>query len=227
MTTPPDQISAPGAGSPTGADGAAPTRALVLRHGQSTWNAERRWQGWADPPLSALGEKQASDAARNLRDFDFGAVCSSDLQRAKRSAQVLAGKLGLGDVVVDRQLRERNVGAFTGKTADEIRRRWPECFDPATGRLLSVPEGEDDELLFQRAAPALAALGRRFPGEELLVVSHGGLIRTLERHLGADTGPTTANLAGRWFEITADGQLLAGAQVRALDIPLLTAAPTE
>ncbi len=212
MTTPPE---------------AGPTRALVLRHGQSTWNADRRWQGWADPPLSALGEKQASDAARSLREFDFTVACSSDLQRARRTAQVLAGKLGLGEVVVEPDLRERNVGAFTGKTAEEIRARWPECFDPETGRLRSVPEGEDDEMLFQRAAPALAALGQRFPGEDLLVVSHGGLIRTLERHLGADAGPTTANLAGRWFEISGRGQLLAGEQVLALEMPMVTAPPTE
>lgn len=225
MTTPPEPTPRPE--RPPGADGAGPTRALVLRHGQSTWNADRRWQGWADPPLSALGEKQASDAARSLRDFEFAAVCSSDLQRARRTAQVLAGKLGLGEVVVERDLRERNVGAFTGKTAEEIRARWPDCFDAETGRLLSVPEGEDDEMLFRRGAPALAALGQRFAGEELLVVSHGGLIRTLERHLGADTRPNTANLAGRWFEISASGELRAGEQVLALDMPLVTAPPTE
>ncbi|MBW3614539.1 MAG: histidine phosphatase family protein [Actinobacteria bacterium] len=211
MTTPPPAI----------------TRVLVLRHGQSTWNAERRWQGWSDPPLSALGEKQSSDAARNLRDFEFAAACSSDLQRARRTAHVLAGKLGLGEVVVDAGLRERNVGAFTGKTAEEIRARWPECFDPATGRLLSVPEGEDDEMLFQRAAPALSALARSYPGEELLVVSHGGVIRTLERHLGVDAGPTTPNLSGRWFEVDGDGGLRAGEPVLALDPPLVTTTTTE
>ncbi len=200
---------------------------LVLRHGQSTWNAERRWQGWSDPPLSALGEKQSGDAARNLRDFDFEVVCSSDLERALRTARVLAGKLGIGEVEVDADLRERNVGAFTGKTAEEIRARWPECFDPVTGRLLSVPEGEDDEMLFRRAAPALSALARRYPGQELLVISHGGVIRTLERHLGVETGPTTANLSGRWFEVDGDGRLQAGDQVVALDMPLLTAPPTQ
>lgn len=213
MTTPPEPES-------------TPARLLVLRHGQSTWNAERRWQGWADPPLSALGEKQAGDAARNLRDFDFAAVCSSDLQRATRTARVLASKLGIGEMVVEADLRERNVGVFTGKTAEEIRARWPECFDGGSGRLLSVPEGEDDEMLFLRAAPALSALAQRYPGQELLVVSHGGLIRSLERQLGVQTAATTPNLAGRWFEAGVGG-LRAGERVLALDAALVTAPVSE
>ncbi len=214
MTTPPEP-------APT------PARLLVLRHGQSTWNAERRWQGWADPPLSALGEKQAGDAARNLRDFDFAAVCSSDLQRATRTARVLASKLGIGEMLVEADLRERNVGVFTGKTAEEIRSRWPECFDGESGRLLSVPEGEDDEMLFQRAAPTLSALAQKYPGQELLVVSHGGLIRSLERQLGVNTAATTPNLAGRWFEAGDDGKLRAGERVLALDVALVTAPASE
>lgn len=184
---------------------------LLLRHGQTTWNAERRWQGWADAPLSSLGERQAVDAAAHLGGFGFTRVCSSDLSRARRTAELLASSLGIGGGVEEEPgLRERNVGPFSGKTMDEILVRWPDCFDPDTKRLLRVPEGEDDEDLFARAVPALVGLATRLAGERLLVVSHGGVIRTLERHLGLDPGPSTPNLGGRWLTVGADGSLSGG-----------------
>ena len=67
---------------------------LVVRHGQSTWNADGRWQGRADPPLTALGEAQAADAALHVGAIDE--VWSSDLERARRTAEIVAAALGLG-----------------------------------------------------------------------------------------------------------------------------------
>ena len=183
---------------------------LLLRHGQTTWNAERRWQGWADAPLSELGRRQALDAAAHLGGFGFTLACSSDLERARDTALLLAGPLGLPtDVIVEPGLRERHVGAFSGLTMDEILSTWPECFDPETKRLLRVPEGESDDDLFARTVPALVGLAERFPHERLLVVSHGGVIRTIERHLGIDPGASTPNLGGRWLTVEA-GTLVPG-----------------
>jgi probable phosphoglycerate mutase len=202
------------------------TRLLLLRHGQSTWNLESRWQGWADAPLSGLGEQQAIDAAAHLGGAGFTRVCASDLQRARRTAELLARALGLGEVVTERDLRERNVGAFEGLVMDEIRGRWPESFDPVSGRLVAVPDGESDDDLRARTIPAVISLAERFSGETLLVVSHGGVIRNLERHLGIDPPPTTPNLGGRWFEV-AGGRILAGDALLPVEAELTSSPRSE
>lgn len=203
-------------------------RTLLLRHGQTTWNAEQRWQGWADAPLSALGEQQALDAAEHLRAFGFTRACSSDLGRARRTAELIADALGIpGEVTLEPGLRERHVGPFSGKTIDEIVAEFPECFEPTTRRLLHVPDGESDDVLWQRAVPALVGLDAIFPGSEvLLVVSHGGVIRTIERHLDIDPGASTPNLGGRWFTV-ADGRLVPGDRFLPIEPGLVTAPRSE
>lgn len=202
-------------------------RLLLLRHGQTTWNAERRWQGWADAPLSDLGRRQAVDAAAHLRSGGFTMVLSSDLQRARDTAQLIADGIGLaGDVVVEPALRERNVGVFSGKTIDDLLTEFPDCFHPDTRRVLRVPEGESDEDLWQRVLPAFVALPQRFPAEEMLVVSHGGVIRTIERHLEVDPGESTPNLGGRWLTVDS-GRLVAGERFVPIEPGLVTAPGTE
>ncbi|HEX2850013.1 MAG TPA: histidine phosphatase family protein [Acidimicrobiales bacterium] len=178
-------------------------RLLLLRHGETTWNAERRWQGWADTPLSDLGHRQALDAVEHLAHAGLTRAVSSDLQRARRTAETIAAGLGLGEVETDPALRERHVGLFEGHTIEEILATWPECFDD-DGRLHSVPEGEDAGAILARALPALRAIAARHDGETVLVVSHGGVIRTIERHLGVDPGPSTPNLGGRWLTVADD-----------------------
>src|SRR5947208_2162482 len=98
---------------------------LLLRHGQSTWNSDGRWQGLADHPLSELGMAQAATAVPLLKGYGFSSVYSSDLQRAKTTAEIIAGSLGI-ELVVDEHLRERDVGHWTGMTTEEIHGRWPE-----------------------------------------------------------------------------------------------------
>jgi broad specificity phosphatase PhoE len=202
------------------------TRLLLLRHGQSTWNAEGRWQGWADAPLSPLGEQQAADAAAHLAGLGLAKVHSSTLSRARRTAEIIAGALGLGAVEVDPDLRERNVGPFAGRTMDDIRSTWPECFDPESGRLLRVPDGEDDEALWARALPALRRIGGGGTGDPVLVVSHGGVIRSIERHLGVGPPPSTPNLGGRWFVVDGD-QLTAAEPYFPVEPSLATSPGTE
>jgi len=198
-------------------------RLLLLRHGQSVWNAENRWQGTADPPLSALGERQALRAAAWLADTmpTFGGVAASDLQRSRRTAEIVAEALGLGAVELDAALRERNVGQWSGHTTDEITKRWPgELQAWREGRLARPPGGEDDESLLARFLPAL---GRLCDGDvdSILVVTHGGAIRALERHLGAPSC-TPANLCGRWVSAPAVGApLVAGHAVALPQLPEL------
>lgn len=185
-------------------------RLLLLRHGQSTWNAEHRWQGMADPPLSDLGERQAVRAAAWLARTApaFSGVAASDLQRSRRTAEIIAEVLGLGEVELDPALRERDVGEWSGRTTEEIAVRWPGDLQAwREGRLCRPPGGEDDRSLVGRVVPALERLCAR-SGDFMLVVTHGGAIRALERHLVA-ASCTPANLCGRWFWHDAGGMLRA------------------
>ena len=190
--------------------GAVP-RLLLLRHGQSAWNAAERWQGWADPPLSELGRRQALAAVTMLRDHGFGAVVSSDLIRARQSADMLAAGLGLPAPEVDADLRERDIGAWTGCTTAEILERWPGQLEAwRDGKLTAPPGGESHARLVERVTRAVERLAGADTGtadraSALVVVTHGGVIRTLERHLGVEP-VTAANFGGRWIE--REGEVL-------------------
>lgn len=172
-------------------------RLLLVRHGQSAWNAESRWQGWADPPLSDLGEAQAAALASALAPIEFQGVVSSDLERARRTAAITAQSLGL-TVEIEPALRERDVGAWSGLTTDEIERRWPNQLAAwRSDRLAAPPDGETDDTMAVRVMEALLRLLSR-TDDSLLVVTHGGLIRLVERRLGLEPS-STPNLCGRWF----------------------------
>jgi probable phosphoglycerate mutase len=200
---------------------------LVLRHGQTTWNAERRWQGWADAPLSELGEQQAVDAAAHLQGLGFTRICSSDLGRAQRTAAILAEVLGVAaEVVVEPDLKERDVGPFSGRLTSELIHEFPDAFDPVTRRALQVPGGEADDVLWARVRRAVVGLAERFPDDRLLAVSHGGAIRCLERHLGVDPGVATPNLGGRWVTVV-DGGLVGGERFVPLEPDLVTDSRSE
>ena len=181
-------------------------RLLLLRHGESTWNAEGRWQGWADPALSDSGREQAQGAVADLADAGPGAVVSSDLERARGTARIVADALKL-TVEVEAALRERDVGAWSGLTADEIEQGWPGALAAwRAGRLASPPEGETDAALGARALEALRRLAAR-PEGCLLVVTHGGVIRVVERHFGLQPS-RTPNLSGRWVHAEGTGLVL-------------------
>jgi probable phosphoglycerate mutase len=173
---------------------------LLARHGESEWNAIGRWQGWADPPLSELGARQARVAARAVGAVD--AIVSSDLQRARMTADIIAAELGIGPVVVDAALRERDAGPWTGLTRLQIEDEWPGWL--ATDKR---PDGyEGDESLLDRVVPALLAL--EGAGDIVLVVTHGGVIGAVDRSLG-QTHARTPNLGGRIIDV-AGGRLLPG-----------------
>lgn len=185
-----------------------PTRLLVVRHGQSEWNAAGRWQGHADIALDRTGELQAAEAAEVLGIFD--AVWASDLARAHRTAQIIAMMTGVGPVRTDPRLRETDVGPWEGLTRHEVEREWPGFL--AERRR---PEGfEAYEDAAARLIEALLEIAADHPGGEVLVVSHGGVIRAARRALGADA-PHLPNLSGSWFETRA-GRLVAGESVRLL-----------
>jgi len=185
------------------------TDLLVVRHGQSEWNAVGRWQGHADPSLSELGRRQAFVATISIGAVD--GIVSSDLLRAAETAAIIAEQLGVGPVVVDERLRERNVGQWTGLTRAEIDKGWPGWLDAARR-----PEGfEDLDEVLARVVDALQAIHEANPGGTVLVVTHGGAIRALARSHGLDDIPI-ANLAGITMRVSAAGQTV-GERISLLD----------
>ena len=177
------------------------TRVLLVRHGQSTWNADNRWQGQADPPLSAHGERQAREAAGRLAGVD--ALWASDLQRARRTAELIADGLGLG-VHLDARLRERHAGPWQGLVRDEIEAGWPGFLEAGH----RPPDYEPDDELVGRALAALDDLAAAHEGQHVVVVTHGGVVRALERRLGDGDTALLSNLSGRTLVRDGDGWIL-------------------
>jgi len=200
------------------------TRVLLVRHGQSVWNADGRWQGQADPPLTELGRHQALHSGRNLGVVD--AIVSSDLQRASETALIISNDLGLGPLVLEPGLRERDAGEWSGLTRAEIDRDWPGYLDPppadrhasfGNGPAADAsaqpkaerrrpPSWEPDEVLIERVVAALGGIHDLAPDGEVIVVTHGGVVYALEGLLGSPF-ERLANLAGRWIEIGPGGEL--------------------
>ena len=196
----------------------AVTRVLLVRHGQSEWNAVGRWQGQADPPLSDVGRAQARAAASSLGALD--AIFASDLQRATETAAIIAGELGVGPVVVDPDLRERDAGEWSGLTRPEIEERYPgylgssPSFAPGAER--RPPGWEPDASVLDRALRALDTIGAAVDGGDVLAVTHGGLIYVVEAHLGQERIERLANGAGRWVVVDGD-RLTLGDRVLLVD----------
>lgn len=189
---------------------AHPTRLLVLRHGESEWNALGKWQGQADPPLTEVGMRQAVAVAEQLGTFD--AVWSSTLQRAAHTAAILAEIIGVGPVQVHPGLMEAAFGPWQGLTIHEIEEGWP-------GYLAEHrrPEGaEEPEHVAERALAAFRDIAAEAPGGEVLVVTHAGLLRTLRRALDAADIRFT-NLGGCRMEVHPDGRVVAGEPVQLVD----------
>jgi probable phosphoglycerate mutase len=182
------------------------SRILVVRHGQSTWNADGRWQGQADPPLSELGIAQAEAAAGAGSGALDGvdAIWASDLERARHTATILAVPRGQ-DVVVDARFRERDAGEWTGLTRDQIEEQFP----GALSERRRPPGFESDDVLVVRALAALRDLATALAGGTAVVVTHGGVILAVERHHGEERTPV-ANLEGRWLDVAADGAFVLG-----------------
>lgn len=155
-------------------------RIICWRHGQTSWNAEKRFQGQTDIPLDERGQAQASHAARLLARLRPDAIISSDLQRAADTAENLAEQLGT-PVERDKRLRERNGGPWEGLTMSEIRASWPEEYVR-----MAIPGGEELETVGERMREAIERGLELVPdGGLLAVVSHGAALRAaINRLLG-------------------------------------------
>ena len=185
------------------ANGESACRLFLVRHGQSTWNANGRWQGRADPPLSELGERQAEDVVSVLHrrfgsNLPVSRIWASPLMRAHQTAAIIGRGLGL-DLDFDARLQEVDAGEWTGLTRDEIDADWP-------GYLTEYrrpPGFETHDDLVARALEVLGEIAAESTGM-VLIVTHGGVIGAVERHLGAEW-ERTPNLGGRELVVGIGG----------------------
>lgn len=159
------------------------TRFILIRHGETDWNIEGRWQGQADVPLNKCGREQAIRTARALAGMEITAIYSSDLSRARETAEVLASVTKL-KVQFDVRLREIHQGEWQGLLASEIQARYPEAFQQRMTDLISVtpPGGETASQVMVRILSAIKEIRQMHPGETVAVVSHGFAIACLLAH---------------------------------------------
>jgi len=154
------------------------TTLLLVRHGETDWNREGRWQGLSDTSLNDLGRNQARTLAGTL-DGTVDAVYSSDLNRARETAEILAEELDL-EVRFDPRLRERGFGSWEGLTTPEIEERYGEAHRLwRDGNGPGAEDAEPFEAFSARIEDFLTDVLRQHPGEEVLVISHGGSIRAI------------------------------------------------
>ena len=160
------------------------TTLLLARHGETDWNRELRIQGSSDIELNDLGRAQARALAQELEHIDLDAIYTSDLSRARATAEVVAASHGL-DVTLDARLRERSFGSWEGLTREDV---------------AALPDGaqhdgESDDQVRERVLEAVQAIADTHPGEQVLVVSHGGALNTLWHHALGERVERWANCA--------------------------------
>ncbi len=160
------------------------TRILLIRHGRTDFNDEGRFQGQLDPPLNAQGWEQARQTAAQLRHLGIQAIYSSDLQRARATAQALAEELGL-PLNLDPRLREVHLGEWQGLLVEEVREREAHLFAQRRQNPASVapPGGENAQQVQQRMLAALREIAARHPQGTVAVISHGFAIATVLAHV--------------------------------------------
>ena len=199
----------------------------LIRHGETSWNAEGRVQGQTDVPLSEVGHAQARAVAILLAGRNFGALYSSDLQRVTQTAQPVAAALGVA-IRIEPMLRERHYGMFETMTYAEVKVRYPQEYarfrahDPE----FDFRGGEGLRAFFERAVACLSGIAARHAGQDVLIFTHGGVLDMAYRHakrlgLASKRDFEIPNAALNRIEISGDGwNVLAWAERAHLEVAI-------
>jgi probable phosphoglycerate mutase len=162
----------------------AATKLTIIRHGETEWNLAGIQQGHLDSPLTTRGLAQAEALADHFDGYRFDAIYSSDLGRALRTGEIIASKFGVRPATRE-CLRERNLGIMQGLTMKESREKYPEEYahfsagDPS----YVLPKGESVVQRHERVISCLSGLIEAHPGQDILVVAHGGVLDSVIRHI--------------------------------------------
>lgn len=159
------------------------TQIIIVRHGQTEWNIKGIRQGYLDSPLTPRGLAQAKALGQRLARENFTALYSSDLGRAVQTAVEISNVTGHG-IITDARLRERHLGIFQGLNGEEIAAKYPEerRLMRSEGPGYVIPGGESMVQQVERNIACLNELAARHEGEQIVVVTHGGVVSAFFRH---------------------------------------------
>ena len=165
---------------------------ILIRHGQTDWNAEQRYQGQTDIPLNNIGRQQAERLARRLTEKEVDKLYASDLSRAYETAEIVGQAIGIKPMA-DKRLRELGFGAIEGLTFSDAKTRYPEEMQAWLANHTPLPEAELPDAFCRRVQSLLDDLRRDHDGQTVMLVGHGGPLRELLR-LAFGLPPE-----GRWY----------------------------
>lgn len=184
----------------------------IVRHGETEWNVQNLLQGHGDSPLTAAGKAQISELAQELSSIHFDQVFSSDLLRARQTAELLtiARKLAINTTHL---LRERSFGRYEGRSREEFEeenrgllRQYQSLSQAQQWKFKYADDMESSEEVITRLLVFLRETAVAYTGKNILVVTHGGVLRTFLKHLGhkvADGRGTIGN--GAYIQLASDG----------------------
>lgn len=187
------------------------TKLCIVRHGETAWNAEHRVQGQLDIPLNQIGLRQAQAVGAALREERFDAIYSSDLSRARQTAEPISNFLSM-KLLIEQNLRERHYGIFERLTYAEVRRKFPEDYARFEARDpdYAFRTGESLRDFSGRSIAILSKIATENEGRNILVFTHGGVLDKLYRHvtglpLSAERNFGIPNAGLNRIEITSAG----------------------
>ncbi len=159
------------------------TEIILIRHGETEWNSQKRMQGHSNSDLSSVGQVQIQALGQWMKNVPFDLIYSSDSLRAKQTAEAITQFSG-HELQFDQRLREKNLGVFEGLTSEEARERHPEVFRlfKTAGSKYVIDEGESTQQLQDRALEIVNEIRIKHPEERVLLVTHGGFIRVVMKH---------------------------------------------
>ena len=160
------------------------TRVILVRHGQTEWNDGARFQGHLDSPLTRAGKLQAESIGRRIAKEKIAAIYSSDFDRARQTAELIATPCKLS-VTTNERLRERGLGIFQGLNREEMALRFPDEAKKYYSRdpHYAVPGGESAMGRFLLALGFLDEIAQQHRGQSIVAVTHGGVVQGMFRHV--------------------------------------------
>ena len=171
---------------------------VLIRHGETLWNTQLRMQGSLDSDLTPKGKSQIKALGKWMKEVPFDYLYCSDTARAHKTAKAISKFTG-HNLNLDERLREKNLGVFEGLTSEEARERYPETFRQfkTAGASYVIDQGESTQQLLKRALDAIEEIRDRHPQKVAVVVTHGGVVRVLMKHvLGIPLDAPTQFLIG-------------------------------